>query len=78
MECGIDHKVPDSKGTLVTIGKDLVGVLRLIGDHLVELAAFELHLLLVELVLDHILTALLTAGSLLVSFLLIVDLTHRD
>ena len=54
MESRVNHEVPQTKSALVSIGVDLVAVLYLVRDDLVQLAAFELHLLLIELVLDHI------------------------
>ena len=45
-----------------------------------QFAAFELHLLLVELVLNDVRPALDTrpASLLLLSLLLVIDLAHRD
>jgi hypothetical protein len=78
VECRVDSEVPKSKAALVSIGVNLVRVLDLVGDHLMQLASLELHLLLVELVLNHVGAALLTAlaGVLLITLVLVIDLAH--
>jgi len=76
MECGIDDEVPEAEATLVPVGEDLVRVLDLVTDHLMQLAALELDLLLVELVLDDVRASLGRADVLLVPLLLVVDLGH--
>ena len=49
MVTAVDHKVPQARpaDAYVPVGENLVGVLLLVGDELVTLAASHLHLLLV-------------------------------
>ena len=54
MKDRVNDEVPGTIHSLVSVGEDLVGVVVLVGDHLVELTALELHLLFVELVLDDV------------------------
>jgi len=50
VKAGVDHEVPYANVSLVPIRKNGIGIGDLVGDLLVEFAAFELHLLLKELV----------------------------
>ena len=76
MEGCVQYEVPESKSALIPISIDLVRIFDLIGDDLVEFASFELHLLLIELVLDYVVRSLLAGTILPVSLLLVVDLAH--
>lgn len=76
MERRVNCEVPETEGSLIPVCKDFVRVLRLVTDHLVQLAALEFHLLLVELVLNDVGTSLSLAFDLLVALLLIIDLVH--
>jgi len=76
----VDDEVPDAKAALVPIRVDLVRVSHLVRNHLMQLATLELHLLLVELVLDDVRATLRAseASGLLLSLLLVVELVRVD
>ena len=76
MKGRIKDEVPETEASLVSIGVDLVRVFDLVTNDLVKLAALELHLLLVVLVLDDVGGAFLPISVLALSLLLVVDLTH--
>jgi hypothetical protein len=54
MEGCVKYEIPESKATLIPICIYLVRIFDLVGDDLVKLTSLELHLLLVELVLNDI------------------------
>lgn len=75
---GVDGEVPHADQTLVSIRKYLVVVLGLIRDELMKFAAFELHLLFVELIFILIVPAslIICTGHLLFPPLLIIYLVE--
>ena len=73
---GVKHKVPETKASLVSICEYFVWVLDLIRDHLMEFAAFELHLLLIELIFNDVAASLNSPIVLVISLLLVIDLWH--
>ena len=62
----IDHKIPYTEHTLISISIDLIGIVKLVRDQLVAFASFELHLLL------KILIFILLATFCVLFFILIV------
>ena len=78
MERSVKYEIPESKPSLVSICINLVRVFDLVRDDLMELTTFELHLFLVELVLNNVVGALLAGTVLAVSLLLVIDLAHGD
>ena len=66
----INDEIPNTQDALVPIGVDLVGIVELVGDQLMPLASFELHLLL-EVLIFVALTApfVILRGSILSVFL---------
>lgn len=75
MKHRIDQEVPTPDCALVSIRVQFILVLDLVTDHLVQFPAFELDLLFVELVLDHVRAAFVRLDLL---FVFIFGVLLRD
>lgn len=58
MNDGVYYKIPRSEGTLVSVGIYFVLVYHLVRDQLMQLTAFEFHLLFIKLVFNVALASL--------------------
>jgi len=77
VEGRVNYEVPNSVGLLVPVRVDFVRVLDLVRDQLVQLTAFELHLLFVELVFDDVRASLLEQSPRVLLFIFLLDNRRR-